>query len=222
MTATSIGEHYRASRRRLTGLLRAATPDDWQVPVPACPGWDVHDVVAHLTAVVVDANAGRLTGPPPPAVTAEQVARYRAVPPDALLAEWEAGAADFERAITALHIWPAAIDVGSHEQDVRSALGRPGARDGALVVEVARRLVEQLDCGVPLAVTFTDVGGTARSAAGEGEPLTLRTTAFEVFRFRLGRRTRAQVAALDWTPPPPAAVLDGLFVFGPASRPVVE
>ncbi|HKY68528.1 MAG TPA: maleylpyruvate isomerase family mycothiol-dependent enzyme, partial [Acidimicrobiales bacterium] len=215
MTDPTIGEHYRASRERLSGLLRQASPDDWRVPVPACPGWDVHDVVAHLTAVVVDANAGRLTGPPTPDVTAEQVVRYRSTAPDDLLAEWEAGADGFEQAITALGIWPAAIDAGSHEHDVRGALGRPGARDCPLVVGAAQTLVEELDCGIPIEVAFRDVGGTARSA-GDGAPLALRATAFEVFRFRLGRRSRDQVAALDWSAPPGDGVLDRLFVFGPA------
>lgn len=222
MTEATIGDHYRASRRRLAGLLSDAGPDDWATPVPACPGWDVHDVVAHLTAVVVDANAGRLTGPPTPDMTAEQVARYRSTPADALLADWEDGAASFEQAITALGIWPAAIDAGSHEHDVRGALGRPGARDSALVVEAARALVAELDCGATLEVTFTDVAGTVRSAGGDHVTHALRTTAFEVFRLRMGRRSRAQVAALDWAPAPSDEVLDGLFVFGPADAPVIE
>ena len=222
MSRATVGEHYGASRRRLTDLLRDATPADWSAPVPACPGWDVHDVVAHLTAVVVDANAGRLTGPPTPDVTAEQVARYRGTPPPALLAEWEAGAPGFEQAVTALDIWPAAMDVGTHEHDVRGALGVPGARDDGLVVGAARLLVAELDCGATLEVTFTDVGVTARSADGVGGTHALRATAFEVFRLRMGRRTRDQVAALDWSPPPTDAVLDGLFVFGPAAAPLVE
>jgi len=222
VTGATIGDHYRASRQRLTRLLGDAAAVDWATPVPACPGWDVHDVVAHLTAVVVDANAGRLTGPPTPDETAEQVARYRSTPPEALLADWESGAPAFEQAITALDIWPAAIDVGSHEQDVRGALGRPGARDSALVVEAARGLVAGLDCGATLEVTFIDAGGTVRSAGGAPVTHALRATAFEVFRLRMGRRSRDQVAALDWSPPPSDAVLDGLFVFGPAVAPVIE
>jgi uncharacterized protein (TIGR03083 family) len=220
--ATAIGEHYRSSRRRLTALLADAGPAEWRTPVPACPGWDVRDVVAHLTAVVVDANAGRLTGPPAPDVTAEQVARYRDVPPEAVVAEWEAGADSFERAVTSFEIWPAAIDMASHEQDVRAALGRPGARDSPVIVESARHLVEQLDCGPPIEVAFTDVGTTARSTRGDGTPVVLRATSFEVFRFRLGRRTPAQVAALDWSTVPAQEVLRRLFVFGPAEKPLVE
>jgi hypothetical protein len=42
-----------------------------------------------------------------------------------------------------------------------------------------------------------------------------------VLRLRLGRRTPAQVAALDWSRDP-APVLDHLFIFGPAERNLVE
>ena len=139
-----------------------------------------------------------------------------------MLADWAAGAAACERVVTRFEICPAVIDVGTHEQDVRGALDEPGARDSPLIVAAAHRLVDQLDCGPPIEVAFTDLGTTVRSTAGAGVPLILRTTAFEVFRFRLGRRTAGQVAALDWSAAPPTHVLDRLFVFGPAAEPLVE
>ena len=49
----------------------------------------------------------------------------------------------------------------------------------------------------------------------------LATTPFELLRIRLGRRSEAQVLALDWTGDP-RPVLPGLFVFGPAERDLVE
>ena len=188
--------------------------------MPACPDWDVHDVVAHLVAVVDDALAGRLTGPPTPDVTAEQVTRLRHDPGPDMLARWADQAPAFEQAATDLAIWPAAFDVGSHEQDVRGALGRPGARDCALVRTAARMLVEQLDAE---ATVVADLDGeVVRSRPGGGPEHHLRTTPFEVFRFRFGRRTRQQVADLEWTPAPGDALLDALFIFGPAAAPVVE
>lgn len=57
-------------------------------------------------------------------------------------------------------------------------------------------------------------------APGTDRP-TLVTSAFEIVRLRLGRRTREQVAALDWTGDP-EQILDDLFVFGPAQHPLVE
>ncbi len=216
----TIGEHYRASRQRLTDLVAGAAQADWARPVPACPGWDVHDVVAHLVAVVDDALAGRLTGPPSPEVTAEQIARLRDEAGAAMLTRWAEQAPMFEQAVTDLGIWPAALDVGAHEQDVRGALGCPGARDCALVRIAARRSIEELS-GNATVVADLD-GDVARSQPGTGAEYHLRTTPFEVFRFRLGRRTRQQVADLDWTPAPDDALLDSLFIFGPAAAPLVE
>jgi hypothetical protein len=126
----TIGEHYRASRERLTVMLAGASQADWARPVPACPGWEVHDVVAHR--LMIEEFSGDAT------------------------------------------------------------------------------IVADLD------------GDVARSQPGTGTEHHLRTTPFEVFRFRLGRRTRQQVADLEWTPVPDDALLDSLFIFGPAAAPLVE
>ena len=53
------------------------------------------------------------------------------------------------------------------------------------------------------------------------EPLTLRTTDFEVLRMRLGRRSRRQVAALDWSEDP-GDVLDEVSVFPLAEHDIEE
>ncbi len=55
---------YRDTRERLTSLVSGLDEAALAAPVPTCPGWRVRDVVAHLAAIVEDALAGRLTGPP--------------------------------------------------------------------------------------------------------------------------------------------------------------
>ena len=45
--------------------------------------------------------------------------------------------------------------------------------------------------------------------------------ATEVFRWRMGRRSRGQLAALDWSGDP-APVLDHLVIFGPARADIIE
>jgi hypothetical protein len=55
----------------------------------------------------------------------------------------------------------------------------------------------------------------------DGEPVTLRTTSWEAFRWRLGRRSAAQLAAMDWSGDP-SPFIGGLCIFGPASADVVE
>ena len=56
---------------------------------PACPGWTVHDVVAHLSGAVDDALQGRMEGAPSPAWTARQVEARHDQSVAAILAEWE-------------------------------------------------------------------------------------------------------------------------------------
>jgi hypothetical protein len=51
--------------------------------------------------------------------------------------------------------------------------------------------------------------------------LTVSTSTFEAFRWRMGRRSRAQLAGLCWSGDP-AAVLDHLCFFGPATRDIIE
>jgi uncharacterized protein (TIGR03083 family) len=210
---------YRDTRERLTSLVSGLDGPALATPVPACPGWEVADVVAHLAAIVEDALAGRLTGPPSEAETAVQVARYKGRPMPQILAGWTAGGPQFEEVIRAFDIPPAVIDVASHEQDIRGALGLTGARDTEAVRQMAGWLLQRLRTPVPVHVTVED----AEFWAGPGgDPvLGLRTTRFEAFRWRMGRRSRDQLAALDWSSDP-APVLDHLVVFGPARADIIE
>ena len=236
--APDLAQLYRDTRERLTSLVAGLDEQALATPVPACPGWQVQDVVAHLAAIVEDALAGRLTGPPSEAETAVQVARYKGRPMPQTLDGWTAGAPRFEEVISALDIPPAVIDVASHEQDIRGALGRPGARDCPAVQQMAGWLLQNLRTPVPVLVTVEDAefrigpAGGGRAAAeplpgagrgrGRQEPvLGLRTTRFEAFRWRMGRRSRDQLAALDWSGDP-APVLDHLVVFGPARTDIIE
>ena len=218
-SAPDLAQLYRNTRERLTALVAGLDEQALATPVPACPGWQVQDVVAHLAAIVEDALAGRLTGPPSEAETAVQVARYKGRPMPRTLDGWTAGAPRFEEVISALDIPPAVIDVASHEQDIRGALGRPGARDCPAVQQMAGWLLQNLRTPVPVRVTVED----AEFRIGpEGKPvLGLRTTRFEAFRWRMGRRSRDQLAALDWSGDP-APVLDHLVVFGPARTDIIE
>ena len=72
---------------------------------------------------------------------------------------------------------------------------------------------------VPLRVVVED-GAYDLGPGGDGA-IVLRTDRFEAFRWRLGRRSRRQLAGLDWTGDP-SPVLDHLVVFGPAATDIHE
>ena len=213
---------YAGSRARVLALVTGLSEAGQAAPVPACPAWSVRDVLAHLAAIAEDAQAGLLTGPPDDAGTAAQVARFAGQDLARILAAWDCAAPAFGQLIASARLWPAVIDVASHEHDIRGALGVPGARDSEAVTECAGRLLRWLRPAVPLRVIVED--GEFRVGPDDSGPrpcLTLTTTRFEAFRWRMGRRSRAQLAALDWSGDP-SPVLGQLTVFGPAATDMIE
>jgi uncharacterized protein (TIGR03083 family) len=210
---------YRDTRERLTAMVWELDEAELATPVPACPGWTVHDVTAHLVATGEDAVAGRLTGPPTEEQTAAQVARFANHREAEILDTWKELAPAFESIIAGFDVWPAVLDVASHEQDIRGALGRPGARDTEAIREGSSRLVGWLRPPVRMRIELDD----ERVVVGpeDGPELGLTTNRFDAFRWRLGRRSPAQLAAMDWSGDP-APVLDCLAFFGPATFDVIE
>src|SRR5262249_19810557 len=151
--AADLARMYRETRERLTALVAGLDEAELGTPVPACPGGSVADVIGHLAAIPEDALAGRLTGPPSEEETAAQVARFRGKPMAQTLAGWTELAPRFEEVVAALKVWPAVIDVASHEQDIRGAVGQPGARDTEVIREMSGWLLARLAPPGPLRVT---------------------------------------------------------------------
>lgn len=216
----ALSDLYRGTRLRLTDLV-AARPETTGEPVPATPGWSVHDVVAHLTGVAEDLASGwRPTGGPTDEWTAGHVARGKDVPTVQLLEKWANLSPGLERRLDEAPVWPVVIDAGSHEHDVRAAIGDTEARDSDLVTICAAVLLKGLQVPQPLTVK-TEHRQVRVGPEADDTPVTLTTTTFEVFRWRLGRRSRRQLAAMDWSSDP-GQYLDHLCVFGPAESDIIE
>jgi uncharacterized protein (TIGR03083 family) len=210
---------YTETRARLAALIAGLDAAALATSVPACPGWSVQDVVAHELAITEDALAGRLTGPPDEEQTAVQVARFKGHDIGDMLATWARTGPQFAEIVGALEVWPAVIDIASHEQDIRGALGCPGARDSEVVRLGAAAMLSVLTPPVPMRVSVEDAEFRV-GPDGDGE-LGLATTRFETLRWRLGRRSRAQLAALQWSGDP-APVLDHLAIFRPSRIDIIE
>lgn len=219
--ARALARLYQETRTRITQLLEAEDSPAWKSPVDACPGWSVRDVVAHMTAVAQDWAEGRLAGAPTDAQTAEHVARFGGYDESALLQNWADAASRLDELAETDGLEPPLGDIACHEHDIRGALGKPGARDAQSVLWTSDRLLGMLQAPVPLRVVVDDDDREYRSGPGDGDELVLHTTRFEALRWRTGRRSRAQLAAMNWSGDP-APVLDHLYLFGPADSDLIE
>lgn len=153
-------------------------PADLSRNVPACPGWTVRDVIAHLAGGCADMLAGDIEGVTTAQWADSQVRRRQGHTVAQVLEEWAVVAPRLEAIVETFPaplptVW--ILDLTAHEHDVRGALVRPGARETpGLVMAVDflvreglhRRLVGR-DLG-PLAirtpVAAWIVGGKAPSA----------------------------------------------------------
>lgn len=219
VSPTQVASIYEESRERVAALVTALDAAALDCAVTACPGWSVRNVVAHLAGVAEDIHQGRLTGPPSDEQTAAQVARFDAMDVGEILAAWSAAAEGLNRLVRTAGLELPVADVASHEHDIRGAIGRPGARNSVAVRYSSDRLLRNLSTPVPLRVAVED--GEYRSGPDGGTELRLRTTRFEALRWRTGRRSRGQLAAMDWSDDP-EAVLDHLCMFGPSRTDLVE
>jgi uncharacterized protein (TIGR03083 family) len=210
---------YKRSYERIRSLVNNGNAD---TEVPTCPGWNVKDVIAHqadlLTVYRDDPKQGFSQGWGDRGVESRKDGSLQES-----LDEWDELIAEtdiFDSSMAQV----AVADVLAHEQDIRTALGEPGAEDDENIapsIQMGLSFVEQktTDAGLPtLRITTEDVD----HQIGEGEPaITLRTSDYELFRVIHGRRTVEQVRELDWSGDPDPWMKD-LFLFGPTERVVEE
>ena len=210
---------YVRSYQRIRSLVDDETAG---VEVPTCPGWTVKDVVAHLA----DFFAVYKSGDPTEAFDAgwgdRGVEQRRDRSLQECLQEWS-GQLEDSGGLFESHLAPVAVaDVLAHEQDIRTALDLPGARDDENIIpaiEMALSFLEKRTADLPALRIVTD---DVDRQIGDGEPsATLRTSTYDLFRTLHGRRTVDQVKAMEWSGDPEPWI-QSLFLFGPTERIVEE
>jgi uncharacterized protein (TIGR03083 family) len=217
-----IGSVYAAGRARVAELVTSLDPAQEKAPVPACPAWCVHDVLAHLTGVCADVLAGNIEGVATDPWTADQVERRRDVPLDEIVKEWSETAPQVEAMAEhfpgrAAEQW--VYDLTTHEHDIRGALSQPGARDSdALAVGLEFVVTMGMASSIaarglpPLRVNAGDrewvIGGD-----DAGHPNELEAEPFELFRAMGGRRSASQIRSYRWNCEPDVYV--AAFTYGP-------
>lgn len=205
---SAAGAAYRLVRGRIDALVRGRD-DIADLTVPACPGWTIRQVVAHLAGVAQDIVALNLERKGTRPWADAQVERLGWHSIDDLLDLW-AQSIDAVSANLALAsdagVCQLAFDTLTHEHDVRGALGEPGSRAGDLAVKAALGFVTTMgdqfirQAELPALRLTTPAIGSVQL----GDPhaardhLALSISDFEALRAFGGRRSIAQLRALPW------------------------
>ena len=222
-----IAAIYAGQQDRLTSLLLTHA-DRSTGRVPACPDWEVRDVLAHVVGLARDAVDGNLpaldlleqwrdhdVATARDGMTGAQVTGAAGRSVEDLVEEWRRLTVRMAPMLDGVVPFPdpapfglgaiLVTDLAVHDQDVRGALGAPRADDG-LVQSLAIATycfgvdyrVEQL--GLP---AFAVRYGERERVLGSGDPAAVLTAdRFELLRAFAGRRSRAQILALDWAGDP--------------------
>ena len=210
----AVGEWSRA-QQRVIDLVADLPPERADLRVPACPDWTVRDLLSHMVGLGADVVAGDEPDDHNPGWTARQVARRRDRDVGALVEEWRSVAGPL-RDWMAAHGTRPLFDVTIHEQDLRGALGAPGAQDTPAMAAVrdryAARLADRLRGRPPLSL----VGERWRwdSEPGTEPAVVVRAPDFDLTRALLARRSAHQLRA--WTVPGDVEpYLDAFTALGP-------
>lgn len=220
-SSAAYGPLYREIRTNVIDLL-TDRPDAADRPVPACPGWRIHDLIGHLTAICTVA-ARRLAEGVVPEQPEMEKADHPALDLPELLERWRHDGDRLDRLIEEQGgVTPILIvDAFCHELDLRRALELPppeGHPAYALMVPVVsgafnRQVIER---GLP--PVRLEAGDWSRNV-GEGEPVaTLRAHPHDMYRTLTGRRAPEQITGLAWEGADPGTWLPA-FTWGPFTPP---
>lgn len=221
MTDSTITEqYYRQSHQEICTLV---TSEDEHLPVPACPDWTLHDLLAHLTGAMQDFINRNTDGAPGPDWTAAHVARFRDTDLASIKLAWQE-AIDNAGAVFR-HLGGRLLpDVATHELDVRGALGNTEARDTDRLRTATEMLISWGDAhyrNVSMPAIELRFDGKSY-AIGEGDPqAVISTSLFEASRVLTGRRSEAQIRALDWSVDP-SPWIDHMSLLGRRDTDLVE
>jgi hypothetical protein len=217
---TGIARNYIEAQRSFVDLFGSLEASDMEKAVPCTPMWTVRDVLSHVAGVTDDIANGRVDGAGTDPWTAVQIERWRAAESSMLIDQWSGQIDGVATLLEQIGEGRPVFDCRTHEYDVRHAVGQV-VDDDSDVLDMMSERFQTAPAGRPVTITFLD--GSAAQLTGEGEPIELAgISQFEFVRSRLGRRSRDQVAAYEWSRDPGHEVLTSWFVFGPSDVPIVE
>jgi uncharacterized protein (TIGR03083 family) len=227
---TDLAKTYHEARIRIADRARSLDAKQADTPVPACPGWKVHDVIAHLSGAAADFVDGNMDKAPSPEWTAAHVEAGTGRSLRQLLESWEGVAGQLESMIATAPDRSTffVADVLCHEIDLCWALGWPIQRTGDdiewLIVNFVRIVTRKVTAaGLP---PLDFVSGSDSWVAGESgngiHGIRVEVpSAFELVRAMTGRRSLTQIRAWNWQTDPDLYI-PHLSAFTPRPDPLEE
>lgn len=201
-----VAQSYGELRRRVIEMLRGLPAELAEKKVPHCPAWTVRETVSHMVGVPEDVLAGNMEGVTTEQWTQAQVDRHVNDSLETLLDTWESIGdtidgliPQFPEPINSQFVF----DSYSHEQDLRHAIGLPGARE-SLSTRVSANWVRNF---------------LARHRHPQaGDIISADIPEFDLVRSMGGRRSLAQIRACGLN----EKVVDEIIAGMPVSIPTVE
>jgi uncharacterized protein (TIGR03083 family) len=191
----ALSAGYEATRARIAEVVAGADPD---VAVPACPGWRLRDVVAHLAGLAEGVASGSRPGDDQQRWLDELRLERRDVPVPELLRRWEVAspalAGIIDEGAPGLF-----VDVLVHEHDLRTSLGLPGSRGAPEVRAVVQLQLERLGVLLKrrgLGALVIDAGPVTWTSHFARRGCTMRADPWEASRLLASRRSREEIHRL--------------------------
>lgn len=192
-------EEWTAAQQRVIALVRGRSPEQVETRVPACPDWTVRDLFSHMVGLGSDVVAGDEPDDHNETWTRAQVRTRRGRDIETLVAEWEATAEPLRAWMRANGTRPLG-DVTIHEQDLRGALGEPGAQDTPAIAAIrdtfAGRVAARLGDLPPIALVGRSWEWVSSGSRDDAAVL-VRAPDYELSRAVVSRRSADQLRR--WT-----------------------
>ena len=238
---------YEDAQRSVESLVRSASPEQLDAKVPATPLWTVTDVVRHLTGVAAALVDGTLPVDFNPiegwqtpqgtesgnAFTDTHVSSRSGRSLDEVLDEWRGvtarmvpilrGEAKAPQPFPFIELVPV-NDIAVHLHDIRGALQQPGERDAPLVALAFASYFAAFSMRLgarSLPAVRVRYDGKERVTGEGGVAATWSGDRFELFRALAGRRSNAQIAAMEWEGDP-TPFIPLVSMYGPHDDALVE
>ncbi|NUR09160.1 MAG: maleylpyruvate isomerase family mycothiol-dependent enzyme [Nocardioidaceae bacterium] len=195
-------EEWQAARSRVVALVGGLGDELLGTHVPACPDWTVRDLLSHMVGLGADVVAGDEPDDHNATWTQAQVDARANRTAAELLDEWAEVAPRLVSWMEHHGVRPL-NDVVIHEQDLRSALGRPGGRETLGFRLVRERMLERFAAIVETLPPLTLVGhasdgtGWRWSSDHDAQGALVEASSFDLSRALTSRRTAEQLRG--WT-----------------------